>query len=238
MKIALLGYGKMGLAIKEIAEKRGHTISQIFNSKNAEDIEAELAADVAIEFSRPESVVNNIKNCVQKQIPIVVGTTAWNKYQKEVEELVLREKGTMLAASNFSVGVNLFFVLNSKFAELMRNNKEYNPSITEIHHTEKLDAPSGTAISLAEQQIKKSGELKRWALKGDNNNLAGTLQIEAIREKGVPGTHTITFDSEIDSLEIKHTAKNRQGFALGAVLAAEFIKDKKGIFSMQDILKI
>jgi 4-hydroxy-tetrahydrodipicolinate reductase len=236
MKIALLGYGKMGKTIHEIAESRGHTI--IYKTAKEPDFNEVKRADAAIEFSVPEAAFKNISTCIEHKIPIVSGTTGWlDKFDKAVE-LTNKHKSRFLYASNFSVGVNLFFKLNETLARLMSGHKTYQANMTEIHHLEKKDAPSGTAISLADQIIANS-DYKSWSHppKSDSNN---DLPIEALREKGVHGTHIINYSSEIDDIEIKHVAHSRQGFALGAVLAAEWLVEQKdhGSFNMSDVLNI
>ncbi|MFK8265988.1 4-hydroxy-tetrahydrodipicolinate reductase [Capnocytophaga cynodegmi] len=232
MKIALLGYGKMGKTIEKLALERGHEIVlKIDDSKTSYDISV---ADVAIEFSTPDSVFGNIVSCVQKQVPVVVGTTGWLKKYDKAVEICKENRGAFLYASNFSIGVNVFFALNKKLAKLMSPLKNYDVSIEEIHHTQKLDAPSGTAITLAEGIIQNSDKTA-WKL-----GQAGTteISIEAKRIENVPGTHIITYESQVDTIEIKHTAHSREGFALGAILAAEWILGKEGVFSMTDVLGI
>lgn len=233
MNIAILGYGKMGKVIEEMAEERGHEIVLKVN----EDIENypldEAGIDVAIDFSIPDAAYKNITSCFKNKIPVVCGTTGWlDKYEKAKK--VCQDEGTsFIYASNFSLGVNVFFELNKKLADMMKGLPEYSVEIEEIHHVQKLDAPSGTAISLAQQIIEKYPDKKGWQLDhADKDEIA----IHAKRIKDVPGTHTVTYDSQIDKIEIIHTAKTRKGFALGAVVAAEFIKDKKGIFTMKDVL--
>lgn len=233
MKIALLGYGKMGKTIEQIALERGHEIVlKVDDSQSTYDIKQ---ADVAIEFSMPDSAFTNITNCIKNQVPVVAGTTGWLRDYDKAVALCKAEKSAFLYASNFSVGVNVFFALNKTLAKLMNGLDAYNVLIEEIHHTQKLDAPSGTAITLAEGIIENSVK-KSWKLGECGGN--DQIPIEAKRIDSVPGTHTITYQSEVDTLEIKHTAHNRNGFALGAVIAAEWIKDKKGVFSMQDVLDI
>lgn len=236
MKIALIGYGKMGKAIEEIATSRGHEICLKINSSNIAELTQEniSKADVAIEFSSPANALTNIKTCLNAGTPVAVGTTGWYEEKENVYMEVEQLDGSFLAASNFSIGVNLFFELNKKLAQLMRKHSNYTAEIQEIHHTEKLDSPSGTAITLAEDLIEGSAIYTKW-----QNNLTeekNILEIKSFREPQVPGTHEITYDSNIDSISITHEAKNRIGFALGAVLAAEFIHNKKGIFTMQDVL--
>ncbi len=226
MKIALLGYGKMGKAIEQIALERGHEIVLKIGSSNKALITS-IKADVAIDFSLPSTVVENIKHCFNQDIPIVVGTTGWNDALKEIDTLCHSKKQSLLYASNFSIGVNLFFEMNKKLAELMNHFEQYDVSINETHHTEKLDAPSGTALSLAGQITTK---IKR---KTKEN-----LNIFSHRKTNVIGDHLITYTSEIDQIELNHKAKNRKGFAQGAVLAAEWLIDKKGLFTMTDMLNL
>jgi 4-hydroxy-tetrahydrodipicolinate reductase len=237
MKIAILGYGKMGKAIEEIAVQRGHEVVLKINSHNKEELTLKnlKAADVAIEFSTPEYVLENINIALKAETPIAVGTTGWYDKRNEVHKAVQEQKGTFLAASNFSVGVNIFFEVNRRLAELMGNQDSYTAEMEEIHHTEKLDSPSGTAITLADDLIQRLPAYSNWENKVSDKK--GILGITSIREPNVPGTHEVTYDSEVDKISIKHEAKSRKGFALGAVLAAEFIQTKKGIFTMQDVLK-
>lgn len=236
MKIALLGYGKMGHAIEETAIKRGHTIVLKINDQNLEDLTKEniQKAQVAIEFTNPDSAVPNILFCLNEHVPVVCGTTGWLDNLKSIEDKSKELNGTFLYASNFSVGVNIFFELNKKLATLLKPRPAYNVAIEEIHHTQKKDAPSGTAITLAEQVIELSDKKDKWV----NNESAkeNELAISSKRIDEVAGTHSVKYSSAIDDIEIIHTAHNRKGFAEGAVLAAEFIVDKKGIFSMKDVL--
>jgi 4-hydroxy-tetrahydrodipicolinate reductase len=235
MNIALFGYGKMGKEIEKIALERGHQIALIISTDNYDLVsEKDLKkVDVAIEFSTPGSVINNIKTCVNAQLPIVVGTTGWQEQMMEIKTLVNQKNAALFHASNFSLGVNLFFKLNTFLAEMMNKYDTYDVRMEEIHHVHKLDKPSGTAISLAEQIIEKIVRKKKWSITEKSKD---TLFIHDRREGEVPGTHLIQYTSEIDDIEIKHTAHNRKGFALGAVIAAEFLKDKKGIFTMDDII--
>ena len=237
MKFALLGYGKMGKSIESIAVERGHEVVLKINADNLEDLTQEnlSVADVAIEFSAPEHVLSNIGISLKVGTPIVVGTTGWYDQQEAVYKQVKEFNGTFLAASNFSVGVNIFFEINRRLAELMANQNIYTAAIEEIHHTEKLDSPSGTAITLADGIIQQMGSYSSW--ENNPSEKKEVLEIVSFREPNIPGTHEITYDSNIDQISIKHEAKNRKGFALGAVLAAEFIQAKKGIFTMKDVLK-
>ena len=229
MKIALLGYGRMGQAIEKIAIDRGHTIVAKIDKDNPDEA---YQADVAINFSVPMAAYENITSAIDKKIPVVCGTTGWLDRLDEVETLCQKNEGAFLYASNFSLGVNLFFELNVKLADMMQKQPLYTASIEEIHHTQKLDKPSGTAITLAEG-IPSAGNL--WHLVEDNGE---GVPITSIRKDEVPGTHTVTHRSEIDEISITHTAHNRTGFALGAIIAAEWIQNKKGIFSMRDVLQL
>ena len=229
MKIALLGYGRMGQAIEKIAIDRGHTIVAKIDKDNPDEA---YEADVAINFSVPMAAYENITSAIDKKIPVVCGTTGWLDRLDEVETLCQQNEGAFLYASNFSLGVNLFFELNVKLADMMQKQPLYTASIEGIHHTQKLDKPSGTAITLAEG-IPSAGNV--WHLVEDNGE---GVPITSIRKDEVPGTHTVTHRSEIDEISITHTAHNRTGFALGAIIAAEWIQNKKGIFSMRDVLQL
>lgn len=232
MRIALLGYGKMGKAIEEIAINRGHTIALKVSSTSKEfSLEN---CDVAIDFSLPNSAVANISKSLESGVPVISGTTGWLDHYQIVVDLCELKKGTFLYASNFSLGVNIFFELNKTLSKLMARLPQYNAGIEEIHHIEKLDAPSGTAISLANDIINETN-YDNWVLESPKQN---EITILAKRTKNVPGTHTINYDSEVDSIQIKHTAHSRAGFALGAIIAAEFICKKQGIFTMKDVLNI
>ena len=236
MKIAILGYGKMGKIIEKIALERGHEISFITSKENKDFNASELkGTDVAIEFSTPDSTIPNMHRCFMMDVPVVVGTTGWYDKFEKVNNCRIDQKGTLLHATNFSVGVNIFYEINRKLAALMNQQKQYNVHVEEIHHTEKLDAPSGTAISIAEGIIDSIDNKTLWVNQETDN--ANELSIISKRLPNVPGTHTVTYDSDIDYIELKHEAKNRNGFALGAVLAAEFLKDKKGLFTMKDVLQ-
>lgn len=236
MNIALIGYGKMGKAIEEIALERGHKIVLKINDENLKDFTKENTgkADVAIEFTSPHSAFDNIKKIIEYGVPVVCGSTGWTERINEINDYCKEQNGSFLYASNFSVGVNIFFELNKKLAALMAPHAEYNISMEEIHHTQKKDAPSGTAITLAEQILEQVQRKTKWV--NEQSNDAAELPIISKREDPAPGTHSIKYSSPIDDIEIIHTAHNRQGFALGAVLAAEFIKGKKGIFSMKEVL--
>jgi len=238
MKIALIGYGKMGKAIEEVAIKNGHEIVLKISTQNISDFNIEnlQQADVAIEFTNPHSAVDNLKKCFEANVPVVCGSTGWLHQWQEIENYCTEKNGTLLFASNFSVGVNIFFELNKKLAMLMSNRPEYNISIEEIHHTQKKDAPSGTAITLADGILNNNHNKEKWVLGETANN--AELSITSKRIDPAPGTHIINYNSSIDSIEIKHTAHNRIGFASGAVIAASFIREKKGIFGMKDVLSI
>ena len=231
MKIALVGYGKMGKIIDEIATQRNHEIVARLNEfPNSENLNN---ADVVIEFSNPEVAFNNIKTCLENKIPVICGTTGWLDQKPEIEKIAAENNTSFLYGSNFSLGVNLFFALNEKLADLMKNFPDYNIQLEEIHHIHKKDAPSGTAISLAEGIIKNDNRFEGWKLDETRDKELG---IFAIREDEVPGTHSVFYRSEVDEIEIKHTAYSRNGFALGAVIAAEWIQGKTGNFSMKDVL--
>lgn len=232
MKIALLGYGKMGKEIEKIALQRGHEI--VLRKTEDNDFSGLENADVAIDFSIPAAAVENITTCFNHNIPVISGTTGWLENYGQMVELCKEKNGAFLYGSNFSVGVNLFFELNSYLARLMSRVNEYHVSMEEIHHTQKLDAPSGTAISLAEGIFKETGYTE-WTLEEAEQD---QIHIEAKRIADVPGTHSVYYRSSVDEIEIKHTAFSRQGFALGAVVAAEWIQNKKGIFSMKDVLSL
>lgn len=232
MKIALLGYGKMGKVIERIAIERGHEIVLKKDENNTYD--GLSNADVAIDFSVPTAAVENISNCFHTQVPVVSGTTGWLERYDEIIALCNEKKGGFISSSNFSLGVNLFFELNDYLAKIMAPYNSYSVAMEEIHHTQKLDAPSGTAISLANGVIENSNYTK-WTL---DKPAANEIQIEALRVEDVPGTHTVTYNSNVDSIEIKHTAHNREGFALGAVIAAEWLAGKQGVFTMKDVLNL
>ena len=230
MKIALLGYGKMGKTIERLAVERGHEIVL----KVDKDIDnADLSqADVAIDFSVPDAAFKNITACFEKQVPVVSGTTGWLKRYDEAVEICKEQEAAFIYASNYSLGVNLFFELNRNLAKLMQRFSEYNVAIEEVHHTQKLDAPSGTAITLAEQIIENSDKTG-WQLDSAREN---EIPVTAKRIENVPGTHTISYNSEVDTIKIEHVAHSRDGFALGAIIAAEWLQHKKGVFSMKDVL--
>lgn len=236
MKIALIGYGKMGKTIEQIAIDRGHEIVLKINIDNTEEMyEQNLQqADVAIEFTSPASAVENIRKCTAAKVPIVCGSTGWLDQWNNIAQEVIDQEGALLYASNFSIGMNIFFEINRQLASLMNTRKEYDVSMEEIHHTEKKDAPSGTAITLANDMINLLDRKNGWVL-GEHED-ASKINILSKRIDPAPGTHIITYDSEIDQIQMTHTAHNRKGFALGAVLAAEYLKGKKGIHEMRNVL--
>ncbi|MBL7930355.1 MAG: 4-hydroxy-tetrahydrodipicolinate reductase [Bacteroidia bacterium] len=235
MQIALIGYGKMGKEIEAIALKRGHKIVVKIDKDNAESItDNDLKkADVAIEFSTPHTTVSNIKRCFSAGLPVVVGTTGWYDHFEEIKKECEKYQGALFHATNFSLGVNLFFKVNSYLAGLMNKYADYDVSMEEIHHIHKLDKPSGTAITLASQVLEKLDRKKNWSIEKKDKD---TLFIKDVREGEVPGTHIIKYSSEVDDIEIMHKAHNRKGFALGAVVAAEFLNGKTGIYTMQDLI--
>lgn len=237
MKIALIGYGKMGKTIEQIAVSRGHEIVSIVDINNPEEIHSDnfKSADVAIEFTIPASAFNNYMNCFAAGVPVVSGTTGWLDRISEIKEKCEKEGKTFFYASNFSIGVNIFFALNKYLAKIMNNFPAYDVKMTETHHIHKLDAPSGTAITLAEGIIENMDRKDRWTL--ETAEQPSDLPIHAIREGEVPGIHEITYESDVDYITIKHDAKSRAGFALGAVVAAEFTAGKKGFLGMEDMLK-
>ena len=232
MKIALLGYGKMGQTIERIALERGHEI--VLKKDEFNTYEGLSNADVAIDFSIPTVAVSNISSCFHANIPVISGTTGWLEHYDEMVALCEAKKGAFISSSNFSLGVNLFFELNEYLAKMMSKFNSYQVEMEEIHHTQKLDAPSGTAISLAKGVIENSA-YTNWTL---DNPKPKEIHIEAKRIENIPGTHTVTYNSVVDSIEIKHTAHNREGFALGAVIAAEWIVGKQGVYTMKDVLEL
>lgn len=232
MKIALLGYGKMGQTIERIALERGHEI--VLKKDEFNTYDGLSNADVAIDFSIPAVAVANISSCFYTNVPVISGTTGWLDRYDEMVTLCAAKNGGFISSSNFSLGVNLFFELNEYLAKMMAKFDSYKVDMEEIHHTQKLDAPSGTAISLAKGVIENSN-YTNWTLENAKNN---DIHIEAIRTENVPGTHTVTYKSTVDTIEIKHTAHNRDGFALGAVIAAEWIVGKQGVFTMKDVLDL
>jgi len=237
MKIAILGYGKMGREIEKIILARHHQVVLVVDAFNLPDLTAKnlSRADAAIDFSTPASAFSNIMACFDAGVPVVCGTTGWLGKFEEVKQICTERNQTFFYASNFSLGVAIFFALNKYLAQLMDPMTDYDVTMKEIHHVHKLDAPSGTAITLANDLISRLKRKDRWQLNQAED--ASALKITAVREEEVPGTHSVTYDSDVDTLEISHTAKSRKGLALGAVLAAEFVNGKKGVFSMQDLLK-
>ena len=243
MNILLLGYGKMGRAVEQVALERGHQIAGCINIDNVGDLDRIQPTDVdaVIEFSSPESAVTNLTYCFERGWPVVCGTTGWLSHRADVEALCQAKNGAFFYASNYSIGVNLFFRLNKTLAQFMRNYPSYQVSMTEIHHTEKKDAPSGTAITLAEGLIKQLPHKRRWAVNETEGepvavNNEDAIEIKSLREGTVPGTHTIRYDSVVDQIEISHVAHSREGFALGAVVAAEWLVGREGVFGMDDLL--
>ncbi len=236
MRITLIGYGKMGKTIEQIARDRGHEISHIIDLNNQSDLFqlTRQETDAAIEFTQPESAFENLKYCVKQQIPVVSGTTGWLERKPELERVCQESQGAFFYASNFSIGVNIFFKLNQFLAKLMSKQTAYQIEMEEIHHTEKKDAPSGTAITLAEAILEAHPQKQKWI--NEPSKQAEELSIISKREPQVPGTHQIVYQSEIDRIEIKHEAFSRNGFALGAVLATEWLQDKTGVFGMDDML--
>lgn len=238
MNIVLMGYGKMGKVIEKVAQSRGHNIVARIDIDNRQEFESLSASqiDAVIEFSHPSSAFQNVKSCLEKGVPVVCGTTGWLEQKPEIEALAIQKDGAFFWSSNYSIGVNLFFELNKKLAQLMSPQKQYTVSTTEIHHTEKKDSPSGTAITLAEGIIQNSVGKDKWIsneIPADNE-----VAIWSAREGKVPGTHIVKYISDIDQIEISHVAHGREGFALGAVIAAEWIVGKKGIFGMKELLEI
>lgn len=238
MNIVLLGYGKMGKVIEKVAESRGHNIVARIDVNNRQEFDTLIASEVdaVIEFSHPSSAFQNVKSCLEKCFPVVCGTTGWLENKSEVETLALEKGGAFFWSSNYSIGVNLFFELNKALAKLMAPQKQYSVSTTEIHHTEKKDAPSGTAITLAEGIIQNSEDKTKWV----SNEIPrpDEVAIWSAREGKVPGTHIVKYISDIDQIEISHVAHGREGFALGAVIAAEWIAGRKGVFGMKELLSI
>lgn len=238
MKIVLVGYGKMGQTIERIAVSRGHEVVLRISSANKDELTSSRLqeADVAIEFTRPESARGNVLKCLSGGINVVSGTTGWNEGLQEAGNMAIADNRAFLHASNFSIGVNIFFEVNKVLARLMNGQEEYEVSIEETHHTAKKDAPSGTAITLAQQVLAEVARKKQWVLNDANGG--EVLPIMAYRVEDVPGTHKVTYSSAIDDIELVHTAHSRDGFALGAVLAAEFLAGKTGVYSMKDVLGI
>ncbi len=237
MKIALIGYGKMGKAIEEIALQKGHEIVLKISDLNLMDFTKENVqkADVAIEFTNPDSAVSNMHFCIDAGVPVVCGTTGWLAHEIEIKSYCTAKEGSLLYSSNFSIGVNIFFEINRKLAALMSKQTDYALSLEEIHHTEKKDAPSGTAITIAQQIIAERNDKTHWVLGATTTETE--IGIVSKRIDPAPGTHTVLYSSDIDDIQITHTAHSRKGFATGAIVAAEFIIGKKGVFSMSDVLK-
>ncbi|SHG08115.1 dihydrodipicolinate reductase [Flavobacterium micromati] len=232
MKIALLGYGKMGQVIERIALERGHEI--VLKKDENNTFEGLSLADVAIDFSIPTAAVTNISSCFNNNVPVISGTTGWLEHYDEMVALCKATKGAFISSSNFSLGVNVFFEINEYLAKIMSKFDSYSVTMEEIHHTQKLDAPSGTAISLAKGVIENSS-YTNWTLEIPDSN---QIHIEAKRIENIPGTHTVRYNSPVDAIEIKHTAHNREGFALGAIIAAEWLVGKQGVYTMKDVLEL
>lgn len=237
MDICLLGYGKMGKAIDNLANKHNVNIKYRISSSNAEELDRALSeVDVVIEFTRPDLAVANIKKCVEHSVPVVCGTTGWLDRLEEVKDIVTLNKSALIYASNFSLGVNLFFQLNKYLAKMMSNFEQYRPIAKEIHHLQKLDKPSGTALSLVNQLMDINQNYNSWSLADQNKK--DEIFIDCLRSEGVVGTHYIKYESPIDNIEIKHEAYSRDGFAEGAILAAKWLQGKQGVFTMEDFLNL
>lgn len=244
MKVAIIGYGKMGHEIEQVLLQRGHTVALIIDQNNTADLCAEKLAnvDVAIEFTTPDTAYTNVRTCIECGTPVVSGTTGWHDRLEELQVLCREKNSTMIWSSNYSLGVNITFRLNRYLAELMNRFDAYNVAIEEIHHTQKKDAPSGTAITLAQDAIARLDRKSRWHCiepqKGEQSQAtAESIEITSLREGAVPGTHTVTYESADDTLVLKHTLKSRSALATGAVIAAEFICGKRGVFTMDDLFK-
>lgn len=235
MNILLVGYGKMGKTIERIALERGHTIAGKIDIDNQGDLDV-VQADVAIEFSHPNAAYDNVRKCIERRIPVVCGTTGWLDRKTEIERLAKEKGSTFFYASNYSLGVNIFFKLNEHLATMMNRFPAYNVTIDEVHHIEKKDAPSGTAITLAEGVLRHLDRKQKWGQAG-SGAAKDTLEIQSFRIDDVPGTHIVKYASTIDDIEIKHTAHSREGFALGAVMVAEWLPGHKGVLNMDDFLK-
>ena len=238
MKLALIGYGKMGHAIEEAALKRGHTILWRIDVANRGELTAEhlRQADVALEFTGPDTAYDHVRSCLEWGVPVVCGSTGWTGQLDRIRRLCEERKGSFIHSSNFSIGVNLFFEINKRLAELMAPHPDYEVLLEETHHTQKKDAPSGTAITLAEQVLERITRKKRWV--NELSDHPEDLEIISQREDPAPGTHRVTYASAIDTIDIMHTAHSRAGFANGAVLAAEFLRTRKGFYTMKDVLGI
>lgn len=237
MKIALIGYGKMGKAIGALAENKGHEISAVISGETRNQWNMLDNADVAIEFTNPASAPGNLLACLQHNVPVVTGSTGWYKDLPEITSRFSDEKGSLLYAPNFSIGVNIFMAVNELLARLMNVQPGYSARLEETHHTQKLDAPSGTAIALAEQLTENINRYQQWAL-ADSNIAEGVLPVTALREDNIPGTHIIEYQSDSDIIQLSHRALNRSGFASGALTAAEWIRGKQGVFTMKDVLNL
>lgn len=237
MKVAIIGYGKMGREIEKILINRGHEVALIIDQDNAADLNAEnlKSIDVAIEFTMPTTAYANLRRCIESGTPVVSGTTGWLDRYEELKALCIEKSSALFYASNYSLGVNLMFRINKKLAEMMNRVDGYGVEIEEIHHIHKLDAPSGTAITIAEGLIEGLDGIKSWV--NDTTPSVGEVEIKSVREGEVPGTHTVTYESADDVLELKHTIKNRSTLAYGAVVASEFLCGKVGVYSMDDMLK-
>ncbi len=237
MKIALFGYGKMGKEIEQIALQRNHTVVLKIDKENINDVTSQQLkqADVAIEFSTPDTVIENMYKCFDANLPIVAGTTGWYNKFDEIKNTCLKNNQSLFYATNFSLGVNLFFKMNEQLAKMMNNFTDYEVAMQEIHHMHKLDKPSGTAITTAERVLANHHQKNKWSI---DTGVDKNLFIDVVREDEVPGTHTVSYTSAVDEISITHKAFNRKGFALGAVLAAEFIQHKKGIYTMNDLLNL
>lgn len=239
MKIAIIGYGRMGHLIEKIALDRGHRIVCIIDAEDQDKFNSPefKSADVAIEFTTPATAVDNILACFAAEVPVVVGTTGWTNSLPDIKDMCEKGRGTLLFASNFSIGVNIFMAINRYVAKVMNDFPEYTPSMTEIHHIHKLDHPSGTAVTLADELVAEVDRLNKWEEPEPGKKLSSkTLSVGHVREGEVPGTHIITWDSEVDTITLTHEAKSRVGFALGAVKTAEWLKGKKGFFTIADML--
>jgi 4-hydroxy-tetrahydrodipicolinate reductase len=238
LKIIIIGYGRMGQEIKQIAEKRGHEVILTIDKDNQQDFTPENLSkgDVAIEFTLPNAAYENIITCFRSGLPVVSGTTGWLEQYYEVRKYCLENDGAFFYASNFNIGMNLFFKVNEYFAKIMNQYSNYDIEIEEIHHVHKVDAPSGTAVTLAESLINEIKRKNKW--KKEEAKEEDEIPVKSVREDEIPGIHKVTYSSSFDDIELKHSAKSREGFALGAVMAAEFIHNKKGIYSMDDLLKL
>ena len=237
MKVAIIGYGKMGHEIEQVLLQRGHTVALIIDQNNAGDLNAENLADidVAIEFTTPDTAYTNVRTCIECGTPVVSGTTGWHDRLEELQSLCREKDSTMIWSSNYSLGVNITFRINRYLAELMNRFDAYNVSMEEIHHTQKKDAPSGTAISLANDILERVERKDKWV--NEPTTDASAIEITSLREGTVPGTHTVTYTSEDDKIEIKHTLFSRRALALGAVVAAEFVAPRKGVFTIDDLFE-